>query len=271
MPLRAVSLRVRIFFAVSALVLLLGIVLAAAFLFRSQNDLSESFRWVEHTQLVQNKIDQFLLALRDAESAQRGYLLTGRAVYLEPYSQAAESVTTHFNDLRTLNEDYPQQLEHLNEIEPLARQKLQFITDSIGLVQNGDVEAALKMVNTDRGKNLMDTIRALAAKMGRAQTALLLEQEEALTRRTRQHSVALVCVLGWTGVLMAVLLAFIAHNSRLKKLVKMCAWSKTIHWEGKWMTVEVYLKKRFDIDVMDSMSPQEAEKFRKGLGQFGPD
>jgi len=268
MPLRAVSSGVRVFFAVTAFVLLLAVVLTAAFMFRSRHALSEAFQWVEHTQSVQNKINQFLLHLVDAETAQRGYLLTGRTVYLGPYSGAVDLLTTNFNDLRTLVADNPRQLEHLNQIEPLTREKLQFMADTIALVAKGDGKEALKMVNTDRGKEIMDAIRAIALKMSREETALLKDQEEDLARRTRRHSVALGLVLSWTAVLMLVLIAFVIHNAKLQNLVKMCGWSKMVHWQGEWIPIEEFLQKRFNLEVRDSMSPEEAEKFRKKLTEI---
>jgi CHASE3 domain sensor protein len=268
MPLHAVSSRVRVFFAITAFVLLVAVVLAAAFMFRSRHDLSEAFRWVEQTQSVQSKVNEFLLHLVDAETAQRGYLLTGRTVYLEPYSGAVDLLTTNFNDLRTLIADNPRQLEHLNQIEPLAREKLQFMADSIALVAKGEGDEALKMVNTDRGRQIMDAIRRISLTMSREQTALLKEQEEALARRTQRHSVALGLVLCWTAVLMLVLIAFVIHNAKLQKLIKMCGWSKMVHYDGEWIPIEAFLQKRFNLEVRDSMSPEEAEKFRKKLTEI---
>jgi hypothetical protein len=68
-------------------------------------------------------------------------------------------------------------------------------------------------------------------------------------------------VLGWTGILALMLVAFVYHSTRLRNLVKMCAWSKTVQWQGEWMPVETYLEKQFDVAVTHSMSPEETAKF----------
>jgi hypothetical protein len=65
---------------------------------------------------------------------------------------------------------------------------------------------------------------------------------------------------------LAFLVARAAHQARLlaervSGLVTMCAWSRTIEYQGEWLSFEHYLKRRFNIDTSHGISPAEAERF----------
>src|ERR1700712_921672 len=69
----------------------------------------EAIRWVSHTHEVIYQATEFLSVVRDAEAGQRGYLITGDTTYLKPYHAAEKNLLWHFDDLRNLVSDNPQQ------------------------------------------------------------------------------------------------------------------------------------------------------------------
>jgi len=89
-----------------SLVLLTGIATLIMFFF-----LNASSRWVAHTLEVQTASQALFSVLKDMETGQRGYLLTGSEAYLEPYLRGADRIRPDFEKLRDLTLDNPEQQE----------------------------------------------------------------------------------------------------------------------------------------------------------------
>src|SRR4028119_2451243 len=91
-----------------AAALLLPLVLIgipAALAVRAERDLEKSFEWVTHTLSVERAVQSLVTSLLDVETGQRGYLLTRRDLYLEPYEAGRARVGQQVADLRTLTAD----------------------------------------------------------------------------------------------------------------------------------------------------------------------
>ena len=71
--------------------------------------LLKSNQAVSHSGQVMQKLEQVLSVMKDAETGQRGYLLTGRANFLEPYNGAYNEDLNLTGELTTLTADNPQQ------------------------------------------------------------------------------------------------------------------------------------------------------------------
>ena len=112
-------------------------------------------------------IDDLLSDLTEAETGQRGYLLTQKADYLEPYRTAAESVGTKVAALKPLLADEPEQLERLAVLEKLVADKAGELRRTISLIDAGDAAAAMSLVATDSGMLTMRAIRQLVDDMRR--------------------------------------------------------------------------------------------------------
>jgi len=115
-------------------------------------------------------LSRVLGPLTDAETGQRGYVVTGEDRYLEPYRSAeslfAEGRTcVHIDALRGLTKDNPAQQERVNALERLARERLANLAATITLRRDKGPEAARARILTDVGKRIMDDIRNLIAKM----------------------------------------------------------------------------------------------------------
>src|SRR4029077_17818823 len=99
----------------TALVILIGVGVVS---FRSMVRNGEDRVWVTHTYIESGKVDAVLTNLLDAETGQRGYLLTGEKSYLEPYNNARMHVNQNVAELRTLTADNPIQQRALDQLEP---------------------------------------------------------------------------------------------------------------------------------------------------------
>ena len=100
-------------------------------------------------------------AMQDAETGQRGYMLTGEQSYLEPYNEAVPKIPQLLEELKIVLAPYPDSVASVREVEGAIVGKLEEMSRTIELVRNGQSAEALATLKTDQGKALMDEARAL--------------------------------------------------------------------------------------------------------------
>ena len=115
---------------------------------------------VTHTLQVVEQLQALLSNMKDAETGQRGYLITGDENYLAPYMNAKAALPGEIETSRALLVDNPEQTRRLQALEQFCAEKMAELTQTITLRRKGDTAGALAIVHTDRGKELMDRIRA---------------------------------------------------------------------------------------------------------------
>ncbi len=123
-----------------------------------------------------NATQRVLDDLQGAESGQRGYLITGRDAYLEPYQAAAAAAEADIAEARRLVDDSPVQQGRLAALAALVRHKFQEMGETLEMMQASGFEAARGMVMTDVGRAAMEEIRAIIA-------GVVAEERDRLTRR----------------------------------------------------------------------------------------
>jgi methyl-accepting chemotaxis protein len=110
---------------------------------------------------VRNSLHRVEQNLVDAETGQRGYLLTGNADYLQPYEQAVHSVSGAIKALNTAVAGEPQQEGRAAQIASLSNDKLAELAATINVAHTRGLAAAVAVVRSNRGKSIMDRIRVL--------------------------------------------------------------------------------------------------------------
>ena len=142
--------------AVVATILLVGTIGLLGWLQLSNT--REARSWVRHTDQVITATAELGFAVRDAESGQRGYVLTGQADYLPPYRDAIGRIAVLQNELLRLTTDNPSQQERLHNLAPLLQRKLDELAQTVALRRDVGFDAALAVVRTNLGLQLMDQI-----------------------------------------------------------------------------------------------------------------
>lgn len=144
--------------------------------------LTETASWVNHTHQVLGGLEKLLSMLKDAETGQRGYIITGEEQYLGPYQEAVSNVDRQLMSIKKLTADNPIQQQHLETITPLVQSKLDELKESISLRRDKGMEAARAVVLKNTGKAHMDKIRTIVQEMENEESGLLsLRNEEART------------------------------------------------------------------------------------------
>jgi CHASE3 domain sensor protein len=131
---------------------------------------------VVHSHEVASALDKLRSNAQDAETGQRGFLLTGKESYLEPYDAAIASLPSQVDEVAQLTRDEPAQQNRIGPLRAHVVAKLAELRQTIDLRRANEPQAALNVVDTDRGKVEMDAIRGQLAAMG---------QEEATQRDQR--------------------------------------------------------------------------------------
>jgi len=137
----------------------LAIALYAEFGFRR---LEAANRQVAVALEMQAALFELLTLIVDAETGQRGYLLTGREEYLQPYSSAAPKIENAMNRARELlvGQGTLDQRNALSRINALVGKKMAELESTIALRQQGDQATAQALIDTGIGRRTMDSIRA---------------------------------------------------------------------------------------------------------------
>ncbi|MEH2084747.1 MAG: CHASE3 domain-containing protein [Nostoc sp.] len=174
----------------------------------------ENAQWVTHTREVLEKTKEVMSEVKDAETGQRGYLLTGKERYLEPYRTATGEIAEKLQALRQLTADNPNQQQRLDRLEPLIAKKLVLIEQTIN-ARSKNLESALQIVQTDRGQQIMEDIRILTTAMENEENKLL--KQRSMKANASAHQTTLLTIFG--SIIASIIVGFAAMISN-QELVK---------------------------------------------------
>jgi two-component system sensor histidine kinase EvgS len=146
-------------FVASFAAMALLVALAVTALFWSFSQMKHAAEARKHTFVVIHSANELMSALIDAETGERGYLLTGDKAYLEPYLAVQGSISGRLEELRQASLSSAGH-KHLDALVPLITAKLAYLSRNIELRRINDMAAALTNVRGVHGKPLMDSLRA---------------------------------------------------------------------------------------------------------------
>jgi CHASE3 domain sensor protein len=163
-----------------------------------QND-----RMVSHTHQVIETVAHVVSLMKDAETGQRGYLLTGQDEYLEPYRSSIAVVRATLADLRNLTADSPRHQKRIEEAIPLVDGKLAELARTVELRRTQGAQAALSEVLTGEGKHEMDELRRVLGEIEGEERDLLRERSVAAEASASGAKIAIVVgvLLGFVVVI----------------------------------------------------------------------
>jgi signal transduction histidine kinase/CheY-like chemotaxis protein/CHASE3 domain sensor protein len=181
----------------------LALVIITFFRHTSLQSSDASAELVAHTMEVIEQTQGLLSSVKDAETGQRGFLITGDEVYLEPYNEAIKALDGQFTRARSLTGENTQQQQRLDALQALIAEKLVELNQTVSLRRDGKTAEALAAVRSDRGKLVMDRIRALTSEIENSERQLLASRRTEWADAARSTSVVM-----WGGsVLLLVLIA----------------------------------------------------------------
>jgi signal transduction histidine kinase/CheY-like chemotaxis protein/HPt (histidine-containing phosphotransfer) domain-containing protein len=160
---------------------------------------------VTHTHEVLDSLGRVLSLTVDAETSQRGYLLTQDSTYLEPYRLAARSSLLELDQLRRLVADNPVQARRAATLATLSTRRISLVDQVVDLRMSQGFEAARNLVARGEGRRLQQEIRGLVAQM-RADEERLLGEREQQSERSARLALASIAL----GVLLSAAIVVVA-------------------------------------------------------------
>jgi signal transduction histidine kinase/CheY-like chemotaxis protein len=184
--------------------MLAALIVAAAFWLGSRNRTDDD--WVRHSLEVRAQLTRVLSLVQSAETGQRGYLLTGQDLYLGPYRMALDQLPGVLQRTQELASDNPEQIKNLTQLRQLIQDKLAELSATVNAYKAGHNDAALAIVNSDKGFQLMQEIRLSIGNMQSEEDRLLATRQTVAARSGMllQAGVAIAFLLiGGVGILIA--------------------------------------------------------------------
>jgi|GEM_PF-5523235 len=178
----------KIFFILSILALIINVVILSV----SQSSSEQREWWVNHTHTVINLSKSLLVELNNAETGQRGYLLTEKKSYLAPYEQGTQSARELLQTLMQKTSDNATQQQRLTRLSTLVNKKFDELQLTIDLTTDDKLDQAMRIVNSDLGKDLMSEIRAVITAFEKQEQVLLAQRQAQYTTTKTMSMVAIV-------------------------------------------------------------------------------
>jgi PAS domain S-box-containing protein len=196
------------------------VVLVVVGSFSAFRHIGEAAQARKHTSMVIHSADELLSELRDAETGQRGFLLTGDEAFLAPYLTVHDSIVPHLQQLRSLA-TIDAAKKQLDTLAPLIDGKLAELARLIELGRHHDMRAVVAAISAGKGKRFMDSIRVDMSKF----TAI---EEDALQRHETEFQsdmsslYTIIVVASLFTLLFALSFAYLIYREtqqRLKNVV----------------------------------------------------
>ncbi|MDB6060960.1 MAG: methyl-accepting chemotaxis sensory transducer [Verrucomicrobiaceae bacterium] len=192
-----------------ALVILLAIGVSS---YQNTSSMIDAAAWRTHTYAVIADLEHLLSIIKDGETGQRGYIITGQSEYLGPYKDAVSTVRPALDELVTLTHDNVSQQRQLERLKPLIQTRFAQFKSIIELRDAKGFDVAVASVQLGEGKKVMDEIREIIAEMRVEEQRLLKIREQRADEDTHRAIAVIIYGIPVAFVLLAILATLITRN-----------------------------------------------------------
>lgn len=163
---------------------------------------------VAHTRKIISDIDGTLSVLKDAETGQRGYLITGNENFLEPYNGAYDSAINLIRNIKGSTQDNAEQQENSEILRRLIEQRIKMLDRLISQKRDGEL---VSITSLDSGKFYMDSARRHTARMIDLEARALTARNEKF-QNAQSYVIALILVAAAVAILITVIFYLRVRN-----------------------------------------------------------
>ncbi len=173
----------------------------------------ETAGWVAHTHVVLEKFHALLAALTDAETSQRGFVISGDERYLDPYNAARGRIGALIEEVTTLTQDNPVQQRRLNALTSPLQARLALLDDVIKVRRSPEgFEGSRQLVGTERARMLMEQVRKQIQELTDEEHALLEKRSQEATKSAESTEMTIVAGTIAAVVLLSIVGFMITRN-----------------------------------------------------------
>ncbi len=148
------------------------------FISRKQwNEMNYSSERVDHTEKVLLHIRKLMLTAVDNETGARGYVITGKQVFLEPLLESEKIFSEELKTMGQMVADNPGQLRLLDSVRAYVAKRISFSHQMVNSRDSAGFAGAELLVNSGVGKSYTDRIRTLGSQMEEGENRLLMQRK----------------------------------------------------------------------------------------------
>ncbi len=228
---------------------------------------NSSFNFVMQTYKVLDMFEQTQSQIVDAEANQRGFFLTGRPEYLEPYQHAMQAIRDNIADLKILTSKDPVQQDNLAALEKMVDAELVF--DPATVFANGQAPTNASVVTlTEQGKEKLENLRHILFEAHEEQQQALSKHQQAAEEDVVSSQIMSLVLIVAVALALVMVVVILLRLEKLQEFVTVCAWTGQVKFQGQWLRLDEYLKKQFGIAVSHSLSQDAAEKMMREIEEL---
>ncbi|WP_395046338.1 CHASE3 domain-containing protein, partial [Flavobacterium sp.] len=247
-----------LFYSLTIIVLgiLLGIYFYNTYEVKSSNNL------VQHTQEILSKSNIVLLDVVDVETGTRGFILTGKEEFLEPYNNGIAKWKTNLSALELLTKDDPNQQSRISLLRSQIEKRLEISKKLIDLRRNAILNEDEKIIILDKSKIITDSIRALVTEINAAEI-LLLKQRKINSSKINSNSDTLFGLL-FLFVSIIIILVFYIFNNHKKRNTELVLFNDIKNLSSKYSLslIEASLDPLITINIEGKITDTNAATVR---------
>ncbi|HVV56543.1 MAG TPA: CHASE3 domain-containing protein [Mucilaginibacter sp.] len=191
---------------------LLFLVCVAIASYSSIQNMLESSKEVDHSKLVARQLTYAMSTMKDAETGQRGYLLTGYEEFLQPYNGSYQKAIAAINEFQNLTKDNAEQQINAAKIKEILLHRLNILQE---LIDKRKAGKAITKADLVAGKDAMDAMRAAVSKAEADEEKLLHARVVTLNKFTSVTPLFVVF-----ATLVAIAISIISYFRVLKEITE---------------------------------------------------
>lgn len=184
--------------------------------FRALDRLESNQERVDHTRQVIVQIERIMSTAKDAETGNRGYLLTGDPAYLTPYGAAVGDLPHELDQLRSLTRDNPTQRTRVGQMWATLDRRLDLLSRGNELRRAENSDGLRVFLSMGDGKQQMDQLRRLADEAEEEEQDLLRQRTDEAARSGRRARLTLLFATGLDLFLVMLLFRHVARERSLR-------------------------------------------------------
>lgn len=192
-------------------IILLLLISTLLFSLFTVNKIRSNLKIQVHTTTVMLTLKDNLTFLLDAETGERGFIITSNISYLQPYNEAIQNISSNIAQLHSLISDNPVQQKNLDTLEKYINLKLSYTKNLINLKKQGDEKTIREILTFNNGKYFMDRVRGAIDSM-QTEEKRLSEERRTNTNRSIASAQVVFIIESCFSLLITLFLATLIIN-----------------------------------------------------------